>query len=130
TAWKTKKLPFDWVEFSRDHAVVVLFWSTTEAASLKLLHQLLELPEFSTGQGTRLLAVNVSQNTDTQNLFPHPAESLAVVFSLADANANTFQEEMGIDRVPQVLLVDRKGLVIDVNPQPNRLKLAIEGLAN
>ena len=130
TAWKTKELPFDWVEFSRDHAVVVVFWSPTEAASLRLLQQLLELPEFSTGQGTRLLAVNVSQNTDTQNLFPHPAESLAVVFSLADANANTFQEAMGIDRVPQVLLVDRKGVVIDVNPQPNRLKLAIEGLAN
>ena len=129
TARQGEEQPFNWVQFSRDHAVVVVFWSPTEAASLRLLQQLIQLPEFSAGQGTRLLAVNVSNNTETQSLFPESTDSLAVVFQSADANPSTFEKEMGIDRVPQIFLIDRDGVVVDVNPQPNQLKVAIEALA-
>lgn len=120
--------PLDWPNFSNGSPVVVIFWSPSEAASLRLVQQLMKLPEFQAEGKAKLLAVNVSNKRDTDDLFPEAPARMATVHLSEDISGQYFRKNFGLERVPQILLVDRDGVIGEVNPPPNLLRSAIEKL--
>ena len=118
---------FDWVLFANGSSVVVIFWSPREATSLRLVQQLMMLPEFQPEGAVKLLAVNVSNKREA-DLFPDAPSSMACVHHSDVASGEYFRENFGLERVPQVILVNRDGVIGQVNPPPNQLRSAIQQL--
>ena len=124
----SKMQPWDWEVFSGESPVVVVFWSPSEATSLRLVQQLMQLPEFQTTGKAKLLAINVSNKRETDDLFPNAPDTMAVVHKPEATSNQFFRKKFGLERVPQILLVNRDGVVGQVNPPPNLLRAAIKNL--
>jgi len=127
-AFDSNDQPFDWVLFANASPVVVIFWSPREAASLRLVQQLMKLPEFQPGGTAKLLAINVSNKREADDLFPDAPSNMANVHPPDVTSDQYFRENFGLERVPLVILVNRDGVIGQVNPPHNQLRSAIQQL--
>jgi hypothetical protein len=122
---------FDWPGFSTNRPVVVVFWSASEPTSLRLVQQLAGLPELQQPAGPTLLAASTSGDADAASRLTDQLPHVAIVSCERDASGqdSPWIDRFGIEQLPQLLLVDRSGLVVEINPPPNALRTRIEELA-
>ena len=121
----------DWNTLSKDHPVIVVFWSPAEPASVKLVETMAGYFEQHKHQGLKLLAVNLASDSDLSNLFsdtPQPREWVIATSNAESGEASGLFDQFGISNVPQLVLVNNKGIVTAVNPTPAQLSSRLDEL--
>ena len=118
---------FDWVTYSAGRPVVVVFWSPAEPASVKMVQRLATLFESHKTQGLQLLAVNTSIDSGVSSLFGTELPEWEIVKGdpALGENEYDFVERFGLVGVPQIVLVDREGSVVCVNPREDDLHVLV-----
>ncbi len=122
---------FDWSSFAKGQPVVAVFWSPSEPASVRLLQQLSELNEFQgPPAAVKLLAVSLSSAGAGTPVLSDSTLQPQVVYGPDTESHSTseFLDEFGAERLPTIYLVDRAGIVVAVNPAPNKLRTSIARL--
>lgn len=121
---------FDWSTFSKDHSVMVIFWSPAEPASVKAVQQMAKYYEAHKAKGLKLLAVNLSSDADAASLFGDELPEWEIVKGnpTLTEGPSEFIGMFGVDRVPQLFLVDRSGTVVSLNPTGQDLESGIADL--
>lgn len=129
-AWSLRDAPLDWSGFSQDHSVIVIFWSPSEPASVKLVQKMASYYESYRDKGLKLLAVSLSNSADLPTSFGATLPEWEIVKSDSNLSGDPEQwiRRYGIERSTQLVFVDRLGVVTAVNPGVGQLESLLENL--
>ncbi len=121
----------DWQEF-HEKLLVVVFWSTSEPASMQALRNVSVYVSDQPDMPLALLGVNVASDlAPMQNLFGGQLPEWPIVVSDQPTGAGPFNEladRFGVVHVPFILLVDQQGNVVKINVDAKRLPQAVQSI--
>jgi hypothetical protein len=114
-------------EFS-GKVTIVLFWSPRDSRQSQVINDLNNLHRALSNRGLNVVTVSlVPQSEFTTPLNVQPNESWWNLISLPDAKS-PYLVQCPITRIPFFLLVDKKGIVTDINVEMSKLKTKVDWL--
>ena len=100
-----------------DRAVVLLLWSNENKKSIAGLLQTCENTKSWRRRGGKLLAISIDEKLDNE-LLAEISVASGVIFGNGDIQqngANRVWEQCPTDVLPRAMLIDRSGIVVDID---------------
>lgn len=123
--------PFDWTAYHQK-VVLVAFWETTNAGCIEQIPQIKQAYSLYKDKGFTVVGVNLDEDTQRLNRFlvrnQLPWETVLSSDSTAQGYNSPMATRCGVDQLPFLVLVDRKGIAIALNTVGAKLQKKLQEL--
>lgn len=116
-------------EEQKGKVTLVIFWSATEPASVKLLQQLLQVYRRYQPSGLEIVSYCIDKNiSQALSIFGNQTPPWVSMYRKADASDQLGPEKAGVQQLPYLVLLNREGIVVNVNVPIRKLTDELEKL--
>ena len=116
-------------EEQKGKVTLVIFWSATEPGSVKLLQQLLQVYRRYQPRGLEIVSYCIDKNiSQAISIFGNQTPPWISMYRKTGASDHQGPEKAGVQQIPYLVLLNREGVVVDVNVPVRKLADELEKL--
>ena len=116
-------------EEQKGKVTLVIFWSATEPGSVKLLQQLLQVYRRYQPRGLEIVSYCIDKNiSQAISIFGNQTPPWISMYRKTGVSDHQGPEKAGVQQIPYLVLLNREGVVVDVNVPVRKLADELEKL--
>ena len=116
-------------EEQKGKVTLVIFWSATEPGSVKLLQQLLQVYRRYQPRGLEIVSYCIDKNVSQAiSIFGNQTPPWISMYRKTGEPDHQGPEKAGVQQIPYLVLLNREGVVVDVNVPVRKLTEELEKL--
>jgi hypothetical protein len=116
-------------EEQKGKVTLVIFWSATEPASVKLLQQLLQVYRRYQPSGLEIVSYCIDKNiSQALSIFGNQTPPWVSMYRKVGESDHQGPEKAGVQQIPYLVLLNREGVVVDVSVPIRKLTDELEKL--